>query len=131
MKPGEHGPDELYEKFHVYKPRDGRTICPVAIEDRRGGAPTYPSYPDVDRLGADGEFVFVLRPESNDKAAQAALAEYARCCEGSYPGLAAGIVRELTRIDARVKAIMQMGECSEDEAYRVMAKFRAIEPDGS
>lgn len=126
MKPGEHGPDELYEKFHVYK-----TKSREFLGEADGLAKDLWGYDPATRLGADGEFIFVLRPESNDKAAQMALAEYARCCEGSYPGLAAGIVMELTRIDARVKAIMKIGECSEDEAYRVMAEFRSIEPDGS
>lgn len=116
MKPGEHGPDELYEKFHVYKAKE----CLTGTLDK-----PWVVYDSRTRKGADGEFVFVLRPETNDKAAQLALAEYARCCEGSYPELSASIVRELTRIRARVKAIMQMGDCTEDEAYRVMAEFRS------
>lgn len=122
MKPGEHGPDELYDKFHVYKAKH-------VTKD-----PTYlvNQYPKVSRLGADGEFIFVLRPETNDKAAQNALAEYARSCEGSYPELSASIVRELTRIDARVKAIMKMGSCDEDTAYRIMREWAKDTPsDGS
>jgi predicted Zn-ribbon and HTH transcriptional regulator len=120
MNSGEHGPDELYEKFHVYKAAD--EVC-----DDPNPYNSMAKYPFARRIGADGEFLFVLRPETNDKAAQMALAEYARCCEGSYPGLAASIVRELTRIDARVKAIMQMGECDEDTAYKIMRNW-AKEP---
>lgn len=128
MNPGEHGPDELYEKFHVYKP--SAQVRAVA----HGDGTEVAGYLQGERLGADGEFLFVLRPETNDKAAQMALAEYARCCEGSYPGLSAAIVRELTRIDARVKAIMQMGECDEDSAYQIMrnwAKDTVDTEDGS
>jgi hypothetical protein len=125
MKPNEHGPDELYEKFHVYKAKHAEEV-----RDDSGNLMERLGYAWGSRLGADGEFVFVLRPETNDKAAQAALAEYARCCEGSYPGLSASIVRELTRIDERVKAIMLMG-CSEDEAYRVMREWNREPVDGS
>lgn len=119
MEKDQHGPDKLYEKFHVYKAKEARE------QHLSSHNPVEMVYDSRTRLGADGEFVFVLRPETNDKAAQLALAEYARCCEGSYPELSQGIVRELTRIRARVKAIMQMGDCDEDEAYRVMAEFRS------
>lgn len=115
MEKDQHGPDKLYEKFHVYKANH-------VTKD-----PTYliNQYPEVNRLGADGEFVFVLRPETNDKAAQEAILCYARACENSYPGLAAAITAEITRIRARVRAIMKMGDCTEDEAYRIMAEFRS------
>lgn len=116
MEKDQHGPDKLYEKFHVYKTKE----CLTGTLDK-----PWVVYDSRTRLGDDGEFVFVLRPETNDKAAQEALLQYARVCEHSYPGLAAAIVAEITFIQKRVQAIMVLGDCDEDEAYRVMAEFRS------
>lgn len=74
MKAGDHGPDELYEKFKVQKTKSGYEL-------------------DWSR-----EFFFVLRPETDDHAARAALAAYAGACSDSYPELAQAIWQELYRI---------------------------------
>lgn len=84
----EHGEDGLRDKFSVYKTKD---ITPSG------------KYPDLgtvvfeDRIGADGEFIFVLRPET-DCAAWGALADYAKRVRSRAPKLASDIERELLRI---------------------------------
>ena len=82
----EHGADGLRDKFHTYKPKDVVVV--------KGS--TCPAYKPGSRLGADGEFVFVLRPEY-DLAAWLALREYAHEVEHRAPQLAADI-REMLRI---------------------------------
>lgn len=84
----EHGEDGLRHKFDVYKPRDR------CSNDR-----LIPSnaYNQEDRIGADGEFVFVLRPET-DKEAWFVLDEYASRVRPRSPQLAEDIQRELRRI---------------------------------
>lgn len=84
----DHGEDGLRRKFDVYKPRDGRCYT-------RGSGRT--SYPDDKRIGADGEFIFVLRPET-DEAAFFAMSEYAHEVEHRAPQLAKDIWVELRRI---------------------------------
>lgn len=111
---GLHGPDKLYDKFHVYKSKSE-----VQADEQLN------AYDKSDRLGHDGEFIFVLRPESNDPAAIAALLEYARACEGSYPELSRQIVRELTRIRGTIDFIMTGVGCDEAEAYRILAEQRS------
>lgn len=87
MKAGEHGPDVLYDKFLVAKMKnvygDGDEL--IVLEQDRINPP-------------GGEFVFVLRPETDDQAAIAALWTYAVVCEATYPGLALDIREQLTRI---------------------------------
>jgi hypothetical protein len=75
MIAGDHGPDKRYNKFRVIKNSNRYEL-------------------DYER-----EFYFVLRPETNDEAAIAALEIYAHMCRDSYPGLADDIERELERID--------------------------------
>lgn len=89
--------DGLYRKFDIYKPRDGRTIAPIAVEDQRGSAQTYVSYPSADRIGANGEFVFVLRPETDDEAWRA-LDMYANEVHRRAPRLALDIRERLAAI---------------------------------
>lgn len=74
MIKGDHGPDERYNKFRVIKNSNGYEL-------------------DYER-----EFYFVLRPETNDQAAIAALYTYAKNCAQSYPQLAADIYNHLYRI---------------------------------
>lgn len=89
MKAGEHGPDELYDKFMVYKTKNVLPYGPT-VEDR----------PDLNMFRASDElthkeFVFVLRPEADDSAAVEALFVYADFCEATYPGLARDIRKKL------------------------------------
>lgn len=88
MKAGEHGPDKLYDKFVVCKSKhatiDPDMGCVLVPIDKR--------------LGAGKEFLFVLRPETDDDAAIAALHTYAEICERTYPGLAHDIREQLLRI---------------------------------
>jgi hypothetical protein len=86
----DHGEDGLRRKFDVYKPRDGRVsmthpLCRIYAADHR--------------IGADGEFIFVLRPET-DEEAWWALQHYANWLGIAErdPQLAADIRRELRRI---------------------------------
>ena len=76
MKAGEHGPDKLYpqHKFKVIKNSTGLEI------------------------DQDIEFVFVLRPETDDKAALAALKAYADTCAETYPNLSQEILAHVRRI---------------------------------
>ncbi len=86
----DHGAPGLRRKFDCFKPSAGRVSM------------THPGchvYADSDRLGADGEFVFVLRPET-DKAACAALRTYAAAVSGRDTKLAGQLRAELARIAA-------------------------------
>ncbi len=84
----DHGEPGLRRKFAVYKPRDGFTgTLNVGSTE----------YKDAARLGADGEFVFVLRPET-DTAACAALRTYAAAVSGRDTLLAGQLRAELRRI---------------------------------
>lgn len=74
MNKGEHGPDKLYNKFTVIKNSTGKELDPEV------------------------EFFFVLRPETNDRAAIAALETYAKKAEYTYPELANQILTQLARI---------------------------------
>jgi hypothetical protein len=82
----DHGADGLRLKFHVYKARDRSS-----------------SYPDVhpteSRIGWDGEFVFVLRPET-DEAAWDTLFDYANYVRHRAPQLYDDIMAQLSRIGA-------------------------------
>ncbi len=74
MKAGEHGPDRVYRKFAVIKNSTGLEIS------------------------QDVEFLFVLRPETDDQAALAALETYADVCEATYPLLAEELRAQIARI---------------------------------
>lgn len=84
----DHGPDGLRDKFSVYKSRE-RLLGPRQAVDM---------YSATARIGADGEFVLVLRPET-DIAAWLALREYAHLVQFRAPQLTQDIRRELARID--------------------------------
>jgi hypothetical protein len=90
----EHGADGLRAKFSVYKTSDRDQYIADEMPYELLGKDTYPQEA---RLGGDGEFIFVLRPES-DAAAWLALREYAHEVEHRAPQLAADIRRELERI---------------------------------
>lgn len=115
MKAGEHGPDELYEKFHVYK---SNTRC-----DKANGDP-YNAYDERNRIGADGEFVFVLRPETNDLAAMMALRSYAAMCSFTYPELSRQIFQKLKAIRQLQMKVMDEEGVSLDETCKIIAKRR-------
>lgn len=88
----DHGADGVRRKFDVYKPRDGQVVdC-----DNRFDAGTV--YLHEDRIGADGEFVVVLRPET-DEAACMALREYALEVIWRAPQFAADIITKLEEIE--------------------------------
>jgi hypothetical protein len=86
MKAGEHGPDELYNKFTVVKTKDVTQWGQLK------------EFAPEDELTGKDEFIFVLRPETNDKAAIAALDYYAHMIKDAYPQLAEHIKKELERI---------------------------------
>lgn len=71
-----HGPDKLYNKFRVEQVSTGKI------------------------LGEDGEFVFVMRPES-DEEAHHALLRYAELVEHRSPNLARHIREQLNPIRVR------------------------------
>jgi hypothetical protein len=105
MKPGEHGPDKLYDKFRVFRTKTG------------------------EELTGRGEFMFVLRPETNDRAAWEALRLYARLVERSYPQLSEQIVAELTRIHHEVgEALIDNPKMTVDEVYRKRSDDRPPPP---
>jgi hypothetical protein len=83
----DHGAPGLRRKFDVYKPA-GAYDTPN---------PELVAYTRSARLGADGEFVFVLRPET-DACAWLALREYAHEVVQRDPELARDIKRELARV---------------------------------
>lgn len=85
----DHGDKPLGTKFHVY-----------CAGDRHEGTLIDPSseYFDSKRLGATGEFVFVLRPES-DAAAWLALREYMHDVAWRDPELSAALREQLDRIE--------------------------------
>jgi hypothetical protein len=74
VKAREHGPDKVYGKFRVIKRSTGLELDPEI------------------------EFFFVLRPETDDRAALAALGTYADVCEATYPELAREIREHVSRI---------------------------------
>lgn len=82
----DHGDDGLRNKFVVYKPRDATTLAQADViqHDKK--------------LGADGEFIFVLRPET-DRVAVLALTYYVEYIAASLPKLADEIMTELERIE--------------------------------
>jgi len=86
----EHGADGLRAKFAVYKTAD-RIQWDALGESYRD------EFASSKRIGEDGEFVFVLRPES-DHGAWVALGVYAHQVEARSPQLAAGIRAQLQRI---------------------------------
>lgn len=120
MKAGEHGPDELYDKFHVYKTK---SLIVTEEYDKGQVNGDLNAFDKNDRLGNNGEFIFVLRPETNDKAAQEALETYARMCEFSYPELSAQIVSRLTQLRKTILSLREEG-LSEDDAYRELKELR-------
>lgn len=81
----DHGGDGLRPKFRVYKPRDGVRLAQAT------------AVPNESHIGEDGEFIFVLRPES-DLAAWLALRVYAREVRLRSPQLADDIDGQLDRI---------------------------------
>lgn len=81
-----HGPDELYDKFAVYKA--GKEWSDV---------PGLDLFHTADRLGQDGEFIFVLRPETDREACEA-LKRYVHLVAHRAPKLAQTISAQLTRI---------------------------------
>ncbi len=83
----EHGEDGLRDKFSVYKTKDGERLY-------RGA---YTAFSPGDRIGADGEFVFVLRPET-DLEAWTALWDYAAAVEFRAPQLTRDIQGRLSEI---------------------------------
>ena len=74
IEPGAHGPDRLYPKFTVIKNSTGK------------------------ELDQSIEFLFVLRPETNDHAAIQALRWYAYYARATYPQLADEIDAQVDRI---------------------------------
>lgn len=94
MKSGEHGPDKLYDKFRVFRTKTG------------------------EELTGRGEFIFVLRPETNDRAATEALMAYARACETNYPQLAKDIIDQLTRIEVEISELEGTYGLTRDQACR-------------
>lgn len=87
---GAHGPDELYDKFTVVKTKHVNRVNfgPMPSKD-------YRVFKAQDELTHKGEWVFVVRPETNDGAAVAAIEAYADACEETYPGLAAALRAKL------------------------------------
>jgi hypothetical protein len=89
MEEGAHGPDKLYNKFTVVKSKN-------VYKEQVGG---HKVFHEDDELTNNGEFIVVLRPETNDKAALAALELYSRAIETTYPNFAMQIRDELKRIE--------------------------------
>lgn len=81
----DHGADGLRAKFRVYKPRDAVELAVSTV------------VPAHAHIGDDGEFIFVLRPET-DLAAYMALREYVAVVSDSRPQLASDMRDELNRI---------------------------------
>ena len=92
MKAGEHGPDEVYDKFTVVKSKN-------VVWDAIGSEEENGCFYKSDELTNKDEFIFVLRPETNDQAAIAALRTYAQVCNETYPKLAAAIGHRLDTIE--------------------------------
>lgn len=82
---GAHGPDEIYDKFTVVKSKHVFTTYPD------GSPPLVKAFYDEDELTHKDEWIFVVRPETNDGAAVAAIEAYADACEATYPRLAAAL----------------------------------------
>lgn len=85
----DHGADGVRRKFDVYKPAHALM----------GYGPDMAAYLQSDRIGADGEFVVVLRPET-DLAAWLALREYAHEVGACAPQFARDIIAKLDEIEA-------------------------------
>jgi hypothetical protein len=92
VKAGEHGPDKVYDKFTVVKSKH--------VEREEGEDPEA-WFPIEKELTNKGEFIFVLRPETNDKAAIAALKEYAYICGPVYPELSQQILDKVEEIEQK------------------------------
>ncbi len=86
----DHGADGLRSRFAVYKKAD-RTAHACHVY---GGTDLLPTRA---RVGEDGEFVFVMRPHS-DEAAWTALLRYAELVRARAPQLAADIEERLQAI---------------------------------
>lgn len=84
----DHGVDGLRDKFRVYH---------AGHVEGSGLHPGYDMFASHTRIGATGEFVFVLRPES-DEAAYHALRDYVSLVAWRAPQLSEDIARELDRI---------------------------------
>jgi hypothetical protein len=82
-EPGRHGPDEIYDKFTVVKTKHVM---------QHGGIKTFAA---ADELTHGDEWIFTVRPETNDGAAVAAIEAYAKACRPTYPGLADALERRL------------------------------------
>lgn len=87
----EHGEDGLREKFSVYKTCD-RDYIKAGF-----GIGEAHLYAADALVGATGEFMFVLRPES-DEAAWISVNCYADCVEHRSPKLAEDIRAQVRRI---------------------------------
>ncbi len=104
----EHGVDGLHGKFAVYK----RALR----ADRGYGVDAFTS---ADRIGEDGEFVFVLRPHS-DQAAYEALLQYAYRVASRAPQLAEDIRAQLAQVRlAQVPSPLCSAGCMPGGACRV------------
>lgn len=86
---GAHGPDELYDKFTVVK---SKHVSELRSASHAGFDPVVlKAFAPSDELTHKDEWIFVVRPETNDGAAVAAIEAYADACESTYPGLAAAL----------------------------------------
>lgn len=83
----DHGTNGIRDKFRVYKPCDARELFAADI------------VPHDARLGADGEFVFVLRPETDEEAAMALCYYAGLVCERA-PVLSDSILQRVSAIAA-------------------------------
>lgn len=87
---GAHGPDEIYDKFTVVKTKS------VFLEYNEWDESTgYKMFDVEDELTHKDEWIFVVRPETADGAAVAAIEAYADACEETYPNLAAALRTKL------------------------------------
>lgn len=90
MKAGEHGPDKVYNKFTVVKSKH------VGVDKfDHSSDEEIKWFPADKELTNKDEWIFVLRPETNDQAAIAALWAYAAVCRTTYPQLADEIEAKL------------------------------------
>lgn len=104
MNAGEHGPDELYDKFRVFRTKTGEELT------RRG------------------EFILVLRPETNDRAAQEAILRYADVAEETYPEFADQLRLQVDQIRRRAANTAVERSTSLSEAYRHISDNRPPAP---
>jgi hypothetical protein len=91
----EHGEDGLRPKFAVYKRAD--RFDPDGVRAVRRIDGPVDAFTRRARIGEGGEFVFVLRPHS-DEAAWTALLRYAELVRARAPRLAADIEERLRDI---------------------------------